>query len=63
MVHLHRADKHFTGRLAYDISQGFAYGSGGELSPSCQQPEISEKKSLESAMTMLNVISVGFRAI
>ncbi len=56
-------DKHFTGRPSYNISQCCAYGSGRELSPSCHWLEISEKSSLESAVTMLNVVSVGFRAI
>lgn len=34
-------DKHLAGRPAYDISQRGAYGSGGEISPLCQQLEIS----------------------
>lgn len=48
---------------SYDISQRCAYGSGGELSPSCQRLEISEKNTLESAVTVLNVVSMGFKAV
>lgn len=56
-------DKHFTGRPSYDISQSCAYGSGGELSPSCQQLEISEQNTSESTVTMLNAVSMGFKAL
>ena len=52
-------DKHFTGRLSYNISQCCAYGSGGELSPSCHWLEISEMNTLESAVTLLNFVFVG----
>lgn len=56
-------DKHSTGRPSSNISQCCAYGNGGEVSPSCHWLEISERSSLESAATVLNVVSVGFSAI
>lgn len=55
-------EKHFILRPSYDISQYCAYGCGGELSPSCQWLDIFEN-TLESAVTMLNVVSVSYRVI